>query len=59
VRIEVCGLIATIGGVTFMLLDTDAERMDGQTGNTFIYVVSVGCALSGALFFIFNAHLQE
>lgn len=53
-RIEVLGLVLTVGGVVIMFADPTAVRTDGKTGTFSVYALCIATSIAGALFFVIN-----
>jgi drug/metabolite transporter (DMT)-like permease len=58
-KYEVLGMIITLAGIIFMILDSSAERTDGKEKKTSVYLICLTCSLAGSVFFLLNAHLQN
>lgn len=56
-KLELLGLVVTIGGVVCMLSDSHAERADGKKGTVWVYAVCFSGALAMAFFMIINGIL--
>ena len=49
--IEVVGLALVLVGCTCLYMDIEAEREDGVKATAIDYIITLGCSLSGALYF--------
>ena len=54
VCIEAIGVLIALSGMYCLILDNDAERMDGVKPEFIDYVITMACATSGAFYFYFN-----
>ena len=54
-KAESIGVLLSICGVVCMIADPSAERSDGDTGTYFDYLMVLGSAVFGALYFLMSA----
>ena len=47
--IEIVGLLLTVAAITCMFADPSAVRTDGKEGEAWVYAVTIGCSVFGAL----------
>ena len=53
-RLELLGLLITIGGCALLFNDTKAERVDGKKGDIWVYAICLLMSFMAAIFFILN-----
>jgi len=53
-RLELIGILITMGGIASLFSDPEAERVDGKTGSFATYSICIGCALLASFYFILN-----
>ena len=58
-KLELIGLLVTVGGVACMLNDSKAEREDGKKGGFLVYAVCFLGALAMAFFMVINGLLVK
>ena len=58
-RLELIGLFMTIGGCALLFSDTEAERVDGKTGEFHVYAICLFMSFLMAIFVLINGTLVK
>lgn len=56
-RVEFLGLAFIIGGVSLLLNDKSAVRVDGQRGSFYVYAICAGSSFFACFFYLLNSRL--
>ena len=57
--IELLGILFTIAAVISMYADPTAMRVDGNTGEAWVYAVCIACSISSSLWILINNELLK
>ena len=54
IKLEIIGVVVTLVGQICMMMDPNAQRVDGKTGSFFAYFIVISSGAAGAIYFLIS-----